>query len=59
MKKLNDYATECVTELGNLVGKMRKKGENLGLTESQTKNVWVTTFQMSQNLKKTSPPENV
>ncbi|KKR09571.1 MAG: hypothetical protein UT43_C0017G0022 [Parcubacteria group bacterium GW2011_GWC1_39_29] len=72
MKKLYDYATECITELGNLVGKMRKKGEDIGLTESQTKKVWVTAFDvlakkqkisrqiMSQNLsKKTSPPENV
>lgn len=72
MKQLYDFADECVERLGNLVGEMRKKGHEIGLTEEQTKKVWLTCFEvlekkhkisrqmMSQNLKKKTPsPENV
>ena len=63
-KQLYDFADECVTRLGELVGEMRKKGHEIGLTEAQTKKVWVTCFEvlnakqrisrqlMSQNLKR-------
>ena len=62
-KQLYDFADECVGRLGGLVGEMRKKGHEIGLTEAQTKKVCVTCFQvlnkkarisrqlMSQNLK--------
>ena len=68
-KLIFDYANECVVELGTLVGKMRAKGLEIGLTEAETRKVWLTCFDvleskhrisrelMSQNLRRkaTSP----
>ena len=63
-KQLYDFADECVARLGELVGEMRKKGHEIGLTEAQTRKVWITCFQvlnkkarlsrqlMSQNLRR-------
>ena len=63
-KQLYDYAELCVARLGELVGEMRKTGLEQGLTEAQTRKVWITAFEvlvrkqrisrqlMSQNLRK-------
>jgi len=63
-KQLYDYADTCVMRLGELVGEMRKLGSEQGLTEAQTRKVWITAFEvlvkksrisrqlMSQNLRK-------
>jgi hypothetical protein len=59
-----DFATECVTRLGGLVGEMKKEGLAKGLTEVQIRKVWTTAFEvlvrkqrisrqlMSQNLRR-------
>lgn len=63
-KELYNYAELCVTRLGKLVGELRQHGKDIGLTEAQTKKVWVTAFEvlnekqrisrqlMSQNLRR-------
>ena len=66
-KKLYDFASLCVEELGKLVGNMKKIGLANGVKEEEIKRIWVTCFRvlakqekisraiMSQNLKKKSP----
>ena len=72
-KLIYDYADQCVKQLGTLVGEMRKKGKEIGLTDEQTRDVWLTCFEvlerkheisrrlMSHNLRrklKAPSPEN-
>ena len=63
-KELYNYAELCVARLGELVGELRKHGKDIGLTEAQTRKVWLTAFEvlnekhrisrqlMSQNLRR-------
>lgn len=43
-KEIEGYANECVKRLGELVGEMRLKGKELGFSQEETKDVWLTTF---------------